>query len=143
MSFVVYTHFCDIESVCTGSTKRKSRLAPRSHHSLFGLNYLENTDMQILSLWLEKGPSRFVGCMWVLTLSVGHGQRDHVNKYMYTSTTYLPARSTRFTVDVLVILCPVSLSCFCVKVIATMVWARLNQDNQLSLYIGSFSNNRY
>lgn len=39
--------------------------------------------------------------------------------------THLPARSTRFTTDVLVMLCPVSLGVFWTNVMATMVWARL------------------
>ena len=41
--------------------------------------------------------------------------------------TYLPARSTKLTIDVLVIIWPASFLPFWAKVMATMVWARLEK----------------
>ena len=41
--------------------------------------------------------------------------------------TYLPARSTKLTIDVLVIIWPASFFPFWAKVMATMVWARLEK----------------
>ena len=54
----------------------------------------------------------------------------HVNfiKLLFSTHFYLPARSTRLMTDDLVILFPASLFDFCLKLIATIVWARLQEN---------------
>ncbi len=43
---------------------------------------------------------------------------------IYSKSPYLPARSTRLTIEVFAISSPAAFFCFCTKLIPTMVWAR-------------------
>ena len=55
----------------------------------------------------------------------GWGENCPQNWYWKWLLTNLPAKSTRFAMELLAISCPASLIVFCVNVMLMMVWARL------------------
>jgi len=86
-------------------------------------------------------PQEILNLIWNTSFIYLHRKRENIlliTKPFITlvppsgcNDCYLPARSTRLTVEVLVMLSPDSLGDFWVSVIATMVWARLGSTEVL------------